>query len=66
MSTIKVWGIGTPRTLRVHWALHELDLAYDCEPVMPRSEGARSSEYARLNASVSLRQGCLISAEAIA
>ena len=51
MSTIKVWGIGTPRTLRVHWALHELDLAYDCEPVMPRSEGARSSEYARLNAS---------------
>ena len=51
MSTLKLWGIGTPRTLRVHWALHELGLAYDSEPVMPRSEGTRSSEYARVNAS---------------
>jgi glutathione S-transferase len=51
MSTIKVWGIGTPRTLRVHWALRELGLDYDSEPVMPRSEGTRSSEYTRLNAS---------------
>lgn len=48
---IKVWGIGTPRTLRVHWALHELGLAYDCEPIKPRSEGTRSIEYARLNSS---------------
>jgi len=23
-----LWGVGTSRTLRAHWALHELGLAY--------------------------------------
>ncbi len=32
-----VWGIGTPRTLRVHWTLHELGLAYETRPVQPRT-----------------------------
>lgn len=32
-----VWGCATPRTMRVHWALHELGLSYDCEPIRPRS-----------------------------
>ena len=32
----RVWGIGTPRTLRVHWMLEELGLEYETQPVMPR------------------------------
>lgn len=51
MPIIRVWGVGTPRTLRVHWALHELGLAYETEPVLPRSVGTSTSEYARLNSS---------------
>ena len=35
--TRKLWGIGTARTLRAHWALLELGLPYDIEPVVPRT-----------------------------
>ena len=31
-----LWGVGTKRTLRAHWALHELDLPYECRPIMSR------------------------------
>jgi glutathione S-transferase len=34
-----LWGCATPRTLRVHWALHELGLDYRCEPIQPRAGG---------------------------
>lgn len=34
---LRVWGCATPRTMRVHWALQELGLAYACEPIRPRS-----------------------------
>lgn len=40
-----VWGIGTPRTLRVHWTLHELGLAYDTRPVQPRTAGMEAPEF---------------------
>jgi glutathione S-transferase len=32
-----LWGVGTPRTLRTHWALHELGLDYECRPILPRT-----------------------------
>lgn len=32
-----VWGTGTPRTFRVYWALEELDFAYQCVPIRPRT-----------------------------
>ena len=32
-----LWGVGTSRTLRADWALHELDLDYECRPILPRS-----------------------------
>ena len=32
----RVWGIGTPRPLRVHWMLHELGLDYETRVVYPR------------------------------
>ena len=33
----RVWGIGSPRTLRPHWMLHELGLDYDTRAILPRS-----------------------------
>ena len=37
--TITVWGGGTGRTIRVHWALHELGLDYE-----PKLIGSRTGE----------------------
>ena len=34
--TRRVWGIGTARTLRAHWALAELGLDYETRPILPR------------------------------
>jgi len=33
----RLWGIGSPRTLRPHWMLHELGLDYETRAVIPRS-----------------------------
>jgi glutathione S-transferase len=35
--TITVWGAGTSRTLRAHWALAELGLDYESKPIGPRT-----------------------------
>ena len=37
--TITVWGAATSRTIRVHWALHELGLDYE-----PKLIGSRTGE----------------------
>jgi glutathione S-transferase len=37
-----LFGCGTPRTLRAHWALQELGLDYDCEPFRPRTDDVPS------------------------
>src|SRR5689334_7953286 len=42
-----VWGVGTPRTLRVHWALHELGLDYQISPIVPRRSEAAAAELMR-------------------
>jgi glutathione S-transferase len=39
-----LWGIGTPRTLRAHWALHELELDYQVSAIKPRKSGAAAAE----------------------
>jgi glutathione S-transferase len=44
-----LWGIGTSRTLRAHWALHELGLHYKCRPILPRTGETKTSEYTELN-----------------
>lgn len=36
-AAIKLWGIGTSRTLRAHWALRELGLPYETENIRPRT-----------------------------
>ena len=44
-----LWGVGTKRTIRAHWALHELDLPYECRPIMSRSGETKSTEFTALN-----------------
>jgi glutathione S-transferase len=44
-----LWGVGTSRTLRAHWALHELDLDYECRPILPRTGETQTPEYTALN-----------------
>ena len=48
-SDITVWGIGTSRTLRVHWALNELGLAYRTEPIQSRSGQTQTDAFTRVN-----------------
>jgi glutathione S-transferase len=45
-----LWGVGTSRTIRAHWALHELDLPYESRPILPRSGETKTPEYTALNA----------------
>jgi glutathione S-transferase len=44
-----LWGVGTSRTLRAHWALHELGLDYECRPILPRTGETKTPEYTTLN-----------------
>jgi glutathione S-transferase len=44
-----LWGVGTSRTMRAHWALHELALEYDCRPILPRTGETQTPEYTALN-----------------
>ena len=44
-----LWGVGTSRTLRAHWALHELGLDYECRPILPRTGETKTPEYSALN-----------------
>jgi glutathione S-transferase len=44
-----LWGVGTSRTARAHWAMHELGLDYRCRPILPRSGETKTAEYTKLN-----------------
>ena len=46
-SARRLWGIGSPRTLRVHWMLHELGLEYETRAVIPRSAAMDDPELER-------------------
>ena len=46
---ITVWGVGTARTLRVHWALAELDLPYRTQPVGSRTGETRTAAFRALS-----------------
>jgi glutathione S-transferase len=45
-----LWGVGTSRTIRAHWTLHELELPYVSHPIMPRSGETKTPEFTALNA----------------
>jgi glutathione S-transferase len=44
-----LWGVGTSRTVRAHWVLHELDLDYECRAILPRAGETQTAEYTELN-----------------
>jgi glutathione S-transferase len=44
-----LWGAGTSRTIRAHWALHELGLDYALRPILPRSGETQTAEYTAIN-----------------
>ena len=44
-----LWGVGTARTIRPHWALFELDLPYTKKPIGPRTGETKTTEYTKLN-----------------
>lgn len=46
---LRLWGIGTSRTMRPHWALAELDLAYETRAVLPRTGAMESPEFLRVS-----------------
>lgn len=48
-TPLTLYGIGTSRTMRAHWALHEAALPYECEQILPRSGQTQTPEYTALN-----------------
>jgi glutathione S-transferase len=69
MSSIIAYGINTLRTLRVHWTLHELGIAYQTQPIQSRSRQTQTSEYKAINLGhkiPSLQDGELIISESAA
>jgi glutathione S-transferase len=45
-----LWGAGTSRTIRAHWALHELDLDFELRPIQPRTGETKTPEFTALSA----------------
>jgi glutathione S-transferase len=46
---LTLWGVGTSRTIRPHWAMHELNLPYKTKPIGARTGETKTPEYTRLN-----------------
>ena len=44
-----VWGVGSTRTLRVHWMMHELGLDYETRRIESRTGETADASYASLN-----------------
>lgn len=44
-----LWGVGTSRTIRAHWALTELGLEYETRPILPRTGETQTAEYTAIN-----------------
>ncbi len=49
MASIKIWGVGTPRSMRPIWLAEELELDYQLMPIGPRTGETKTPEYTRLN-----------------
>ena len=48
-SALTLWGIGSPRSMRAHWALHELSLCYVTRPIRSRGGTTQTPAYTALN-----------------
>ena len=49
MGEIVVWGVGTSRTLRAHWILHEAGVDYEVRPIQSRTGETQEETFRRLN-----------------
>jgi len=49
MTDLILWGVGTSRTMRAHWMLHELGLDYESRPIQSRTGETLAEEFRRLN-----------------
>jgi glutathione S-transferase len=45
-----LWGVGTSRTIRAHWAMHELGLVYERRPIQARTGETQTPEFTALSA----------------
>lgn len=45
-----VWGVGTSRTIRVHWALTEVGVPYETRPIGARTGETKSAEFTAVTA----------------
>jgi glutathione S-transferase len=66
---LTVWGVGTSRTMRVHWMLEELGLEYEWYPIQSRTGETLTDEFRRLNPRHKipvLRHGSLVLTESAA
>ena len=46
---VVLWGVGTARTLRAHWALQEMGVPYETRGIQSRSGETQTEEFRRLN-----------------
>ncbi len=44
-----LWGVGTTRTIRAHWMLHELGLEYERRPIGSRTGETQDPAFVKLN-----------------
>lgn len=49
-SGLILWGVGTSRTIRPHWALHELGLRFQVRPIQARTGETQTAEFTALSA----------------
>ena len=69
MPALKIWGVATTRTFRAHWALHELGLEFEIEPLGSRTGETQTPAFSRLNPGQKipvLEHGSLVLAESAA
>ena len=48
--TLRVWGVGTARTIRAHWMLSELGLEYETREIIPRTESMNDPAFLKVSA----------------
>ena len=48
-NTLTLWGIGTSRTIRAHWALLELGLPYRIEKIRTRTPDTETDTFKKIN-----------------
>ena len=49
LNKLVVWGVGTTRTMRVHWLLHELGISYDTRRIESRTGETGLADYSSIN-----------------